>query len=101
MIKVSIYTLPMRKWQRVLGSFIALVASLVFSAGAHSACDCGSTDSSAPCDGETIDVVVGDNGVFSRTISVSWSFSSGGNPLDVVSLQMVIIGLHLLWVSLL
>ncbi len=44
----------------------------------QSACDCGSTNSNAPCTGNTISTIVsGDN----RSITFNWTFNSGDQPI--------------------
>ncbi|WP_290582377.1 hypothetical protein [Ketobacter sp.] len=59
--------------------FIRLLPLLMVAGGystvAQAACDCGSTDESKPCTGNSINVSVTD----SRTVSFNWSFNSGGS----------------------
>lgn len=56
---------------------LIVCGSIFMSTSSSAACDCGSSDSSAPCFGENISVTVNGDG---RSNSFNWAFNSNGGP---------------------
>jgi hypothetical protein len=59
-----------------LASAFVMIAFFYFASDANASCDCGSTDTNAPCTSKTLTV----SAAGTRAVSFTWNFSSDDNP---------------------